>query len=527
MPPLTTAQKTIGKVLSHKIVGVEDEAANNSDWIAWFATQLHRHDCSHPVYIYSLSEGLREFRISRQNSQTIPQVKKTEVIEPPELGIDPATHYLDSFVRFKDNGIFIFQDLHKNIIDPRSGDYDPLIVSYLRTIAANREIDSGFVKRLIFLGEKIRLPNESIRLIPIVRFPLPNLKTRCSIARRAIARADSVEIIDSSTAAEAAGGLTGYEISTQIENCHRNASMTGGEFNSASIANHIIQYKTELLKRLKVEVYTTNDERFGGHEVLREWLDEAYLMMQPKIADYGLPRYKGMLLAGVSGCGKTLIAKSIASSWKLPLFKLNLGALKGRYVGESETNLKRVLELTKYLEGVMLIDEVEKGTASAGDDSTGVSGGMMSILLDHMNEQKNQFIVLTANNVEQIPSELLRSGRINERWFADLPGRKSRAEILKIHLFANPKRVAADYRLEVETQIEELSDRTKGYSGAELEEIVLRGLRSCLRRGRPQKPQLKDFIENLPIPLSLFNREQHQKIEEYKKYARLTSNDSD
>ncbi len=234
-----------------------------------------------------------------------------------------------------------------------------------------------------------------------------------------------------------------------------------------------------------------------------------------------------MLLAGVSGCGKTLVAKSIASQWNMPLIKLSLGALKGRYVGESEGNLKQALELTKYIDGILLIDEVEKGTAGHGTDSTGVSGGMLSILLDHMNEQDNQFVVLTANNVAQIPSELLRSGRINERWFVDLPGRRSREEIIKIHLFADPRRVDPDYQDQLEPEILQLVDRTQGYSGAELEEIVLRGLRQAICQKRPRQPMLKDFIKDLPVPLKTFNNQQHQKVEEYKKYARLTSNDSD
>lgn len=529
MIQLNTAQKVIAKVWTHQIVCIEDEAANAVNWIIWFANQIYRHD-QKPFYTYNMAEGMRRFgEVGDPSSAS--RVKlgfaETDIFDKPELGVDPVTYYLDQFVKFKDDGIFVFQDLHKSIVDPRTGTYDPLIVSYLRTIASDSEIDTHYTKRLIFLGQKIELPDELIRLIPIVNFPLPNLRTREAAVSQSILTSGTIENIDKNLIAEAASGLTVTEISAQIKNCHQNASMVGANFDTPNILAHVIDYKTRLLERLKVQVYPTSNAQFGGHEILKDWLDEAYLMMQPEIAEYGLPKYKGMLLAGVSGCGKTLIAKSIASSWNLPLIKLNLGELKGRYVGESEQNLKKALSLIGYLEGVLLIDEVEKTTAGSNSDSTGVSTNMLSQLLDYMNEQSKQFVVLTANNVAQIPSELLRSGRINERWFVDLPGKKSRREILDIHLFSDPRRIKTEHRPQLEEELAELVDRTKGYSGAEIEEISLRGLRRAIRMNRPQRPLLKDFMFDLPVPLNRSHQQQHQKISEYKKYARTTSKDLD
>ena len=256
-----------------------------------------------------------------------------------------------------------------------------------------------------------------------------------------------------------------------------------------------------------------SDKTFGGHDLLRRWLEGVREIIKPEARAYGLPFPKGCLLAGVSGVGKTLIAQSISNSWNLPLIKLSIPALKGGLVGESENNLKRALELIKMVEGVVLIDEIEKAVSGAGTDSSGVTGGMLSILLDYLNENEQHFVICTANDIFSIPSELMRKGRLDKLWFAGLPSSTERDEILKIHFFRD-NRVADDYTDKVLEFLPLLVDRTENFSGAELAALVIEGLNNIYLEGRARKPQSDDFIPLIGSnpPLAVTQAEKHAKI---------------
>ena len=521
MKKVKKSHETIGIINAHQVVGVTFNSADTPDWINWIAEELIEHS-SQRVFCYSLSEGLSEISYG-SNKET----KKIEsnILPPPEYGIDRTTHYLNEFFKFKDNGIFIFQDLIEEI-ETSPGKYNRSFISYLKTICTVEDPHTEYQKRLIFLAHKIDLPEELIRLIPIIEYPLPNQRTREAAISEGLSRTQSVEIdrICVNTLAGITKGLSAREIENEIFNSYQISVLSGEQFSTQTIAEDLIRYKTKLLKRLGIETFNSLEAEFGGHEHLAEWISETIELSKLGLDDYGLPNPKGILLAGVSGCGKTLIAKAIASMSKLPLFKLNLAEMKGSYVGESENRLKNALALIKEIEGVLLIDEVEKSTSGVGTDSSGVSDGLMSILLQYMEEQSKQFVVLTANRVSQIPSELLRAGRLNERWFVDLPGIKSREAIFRIHLFGNKLRINTDYIPEIEKFLPNLI-KMRDYSGAEIAEIVERGLKQAVLNQRPRQPKLEDFRKNLPVPLNLSSKEQHKEIEEYKKYARPTSSD--
>src|SRR5690606_37027230 len=143
----------------------------------------------------------------------------------------------------------------------------------------------------------------------------------------------------------------------------------------------------------------------------------------------------GVLLLGVQGCGKSLLAKAIAAGFGVPLLRMDFGSLYDKYHGETEKNLRDALASAEQLAPCVLwIDEIEKGLASGGEDG-GVSRRVLGYLLTWMAERKQPvFLVATANQVQELPPELLRKGRFDEIFFVDLPDADTRVEILRVHL---------------------------------------------------------------------------------------------
>jgi SpoVK/Ycf46/Vps4 family AAA+-type ATPase len=183
--------------------------------------------------------------------------------------------------------------------------------------------------------------------------------------------------------------------------------------------------------------------------------------------DYGLPEPKGITLIGIPGTGKSLTAKVIAGLWKLPLVRLDLGALFGGLVGQSEENTRRALALAEIIAPCILwIDEIEKGLSFSGGDG-GTSLRVFASILSWMQEKARPvFVVATANNISLLPPELMRKGRVDEIFFLDLPSYDDRKEIFEIHL-RKRRRPIQNYDLDL------LAKTSEGFVGAEIEQAVI------------------------------------------------------
>ena len=212
----------------------------------------------------------------------------------------------------------------------------------------------------------------------------------------------------------------------------------------------------------------------GGLEGLRKWLNEKKELLTPEKKDElrakGLQPPRGILLVGVPGCGKSLSAKSISATWKLPLYRLDFATVQGSYVGQSEQQLKDALTTAENVSPCILwIDEIEKGLSGAigGSRDGGVSTRMVGQFLFWMQECKRQvFVVATANDVSMLPSELLRRGRFDELFFVDLPTADERREILALYM---KKYLNLQFVGDFSDIIVEISD---GFTGADLESSV-------------------------------------------------------
>ena len=244
----------------------------------------------------------------------------------------------------------------------------------------------------------------------------------------------------------------------------------------------------------------------GGLEVLKQWLRLRERAFTREARDYGLPAPKGIALIGIPGTGKSLVAKMIAGMWRLPLFRLDAGALFGSLVGESEERTRRALRVAEATApSILWIDEIEKSLSHGGLDS-GTSTRVFASMLTWMQEKTAPvFVVATANDVRSLPAELLRKGRFDEIFFLDLPSPPERREILAVHL-RKRGRTAETFDLEP------LVRASEGYVGAELEQAVIDAMYVAF--GAEREFTTDDILAALrrQVPLSVSQRETVQML---------------
>ncbi|MBO9532537.1 MAG: AAA family ATPase [Solirubrobacteraceae bacterium] len=250
-----------------------------------------------------------------------------------------------------------------------------------------------------------------------------------------------------------------------------------------------------------LEYFPPSDDtaQLGGFERLRAWLDRARVGFSAEAKAMNLPAPKGILLTGVQGCGKSLAAKVIAREWGMPLVKLDAGRIYDKYVGESEKNLRRALAVAESLSpAVLWIDEIEKALSQGSADSNdgGVSQRILGTLLTWMSERtEGVFLVATANDIFGLPPELLRKGRFDELFFVDLPSPAERDAILRIHLQLRRQDPAA-------LSLRGIVDATNGFSGSELEQVVVGTLLGALQRRVPADTTAYIAEAQATVPLS-------------------------
>ncbi len=220
-------------------------------------------------------------------------------------------------------------------------------------------------------------------------------------------------------------------------------------------------------------VADVSPEEIGGLKNLKRWLDLRHGGFSRDAHDFGLDPPRGILLLGVQGCGKSLCAKVVASAWRMPLVRMDPGVLYQKFIGESEARLREALQQAESMApAVLWIDEIEKAFASASSDSAdgGLSQRMFGTLLSWMQDHRhNVFLIATANNLAQLPPELMRKGRFDEIFFVDLPGLEEREQIFSIHL----KKRRRD---KSKFDMAKLVAASEGYAGAEIEQAVVSGL---------------------------------------------------
>jgi SpoVK/Ycf46/Vps4 family AAA+-type ATPase len=263
---------------------------------------------------------------------------------------------------------------------------------------------------------------------------------------------------------------------------------------------------------LALELDTAGFADVGGLGNLKRWLERRRAIFTGTVQAPGLDVPKGILLLGVQGGGKSLAAKAVAGAWGLPLLSLDFGALYNKFFGQTEKNLRDALAAAEAMAPCVLwMDELEKGVGgdATGDSDGGVSRRVLGTLLTWMAERESRvFLVATANDIARLPPELIRKGRFDEIFFVDLPDAATRKEIFGIHLL---RRKAVPESFDLDTLVQ----ATEGFSGAEIEQVVVSGLYEAHASSQPLDTQiLRREIANTR-PLSTTIAEHIQALREW------------
>ena len=377
----------------------------------------------------------------------------------------PAQDPLEALLAIRDlkeQSIILLRDFHLFLQDP-----NPILIRQLKDVLQEAKTKS---KTLIILGCRIVLPPELEREITVIEFKLPE-KEELGAVLAGIIESAGIDM-DQETREKVIGAASGL---TKIE--AENAFALSVVESKAIDPEVVAREKAQAVKKNGLlELIETREtlESIGGLDVLKEWLLKRKLAFGQKAMEYGLPPLKGLMIVGVSGCGKSLTAKATAKVFGVPLLKLDAGRIYGGLVGQSEANLRNVIQTAEAIAPCCLwLDEAEKalsGSKSSGSTDGGTSARVFGTFLNWLQEKKAPvFVVATANDVSQLPPELLRKGRFDEVFFVDLPNQKEREAIWGIQI----SKYGRDPR---DFDLVQLAKVTEGLTGSEIENVFVDAL---------------------------------------------------
>ncbi len=381
-----------------------------------------------------------------------------------------------------------------------------------------REVSQRFSKNrstIVLTGETVRLPPEVEHNVVYYHLALPGreeLRRVLDTVLHSLVQANRIEILlDARGREKLLAALSGMTLN-QARQTIAFAALKDGKLSEQAIKDVLDRKAQAIRESGLLEYFPVEDNRFqlGGFARLKRWLQRAQTGFSREAQALNLPAPRGILLVGVQGCGKSLAAKVIAREWTVPLVKLDAGRLFDKYIGESEKNFRKAIALAESMAPVVLwIDEVEKAMAPGGSEADGGLGRRMfgSFLTWLQEKQQEVFVVATANDLSILPPEALRKGRFDEIFFVDLPNAEEREAIVRIHL----KLRRQDPQ---QFDLQRLVEATEGFSGAEIEQVVIaalyRGLH--LKQSLDTELLLKEIGET--VPLSISRREDLQRLRE-------------
>jgi ATP-dependent 26S proteasome regulatory subunit len=374
---------------------------------------------------------------------------------------------LDQVIEQVEPALFIFKDFHPFLTKNNFA-----IVRKLKEIALH--LKNSF-KTIILVSPVMEIPTELEKEMTVLNYPLPSREDLSDLLDKIIADVKQFKqvVIALDPAGrerllQAALGLTLGE----AENVFAKI-IVKGERLSGDDVNEVFAEKQQIIRKSGLlEYYATNEgfANIGGLSVLKDWLGKRALAFSDEARAFGLPSPKGILMLGVQGCGKSLCAKAVSTQWQLPLLRFDMGRMFGSLVGSSEENVRRAIAVAESVAPAILwVDEIDKafaGSQGSGSTDGGTTARVFGTFLTWLSEKNAPvFVVATANDISQLPPELLRKGRLDEIFFVDLPSRDERLEVFRIHL-QKRGRDAARFNLEA------LADASQQFSGAEIEEAI-------------------------------------------------------
>lgn len=420
--------------------------------------------------------------------------------------------FLTDFYDKEEENYLILKDIHFHLENPQ-------VIALLKAIALKRSHpkQENFETTIFIVCSKLMIPLELEHLITVFDFPLLSKEEIIPIINGFI-KDNEAKNTDQKIVEELAlscKGLSEFEINQILYLAYQN----DGEINLDD-KKIIIQEKEQIIKKsgiLEILNFKENIDDIGGLENLKKWLKKKAKIFKnlDKAIEYGVDTPKGIMLVGMPGCGKSLVAKATARLFEVPLLRLDIGKLLGKYVGESEENLRQAIKIAEAVSPCILwIDEIEKAFAGVGEAGGGgdVTTRLFGNFLTWLQEKENTvFVVATANDISKFPPEFLRKGRFDELFSVSFPNEEERKNIFKIHLIKRRK-----WSNKIDLSI--LAKQTDKFSGADIEAVVKESVENAFIDD-------KNFIETNDImavikttqPLSKSFEDKITIIEEYLK----------
>lgn len=385
-------------------------------------------------------------------------------------------------------------------------DFDPYITApsverRLRDLAHRLPYSS--YKTLIIISPVLKVPSHLEKDITVVDYELPGKSDLLEILDRIIRTVSQgdqslVELTDEDREAlvNAALGLTAAE----AENVFAKALVMDGRLGRMDV-EVVLSEKKQVVRKSGTLEYYESDQHFadiGGLDALKDWLRKRASSFTDRAREFGLPEPRGCLLIGVQGCGKSLAAKAVGALWNLPLLRFDIGSVFGRYVGESESNMRQAIAVAEAVAPCVLwIDELEKGfSGMTGGEDSGTSARVLSYFLTWLQEKRKAvFVIATANDVQKLPPELLRKGRLDEIFFIDLPRTDERLEIFDIHIRRRNRDPQA-------FDLDRLAAEAAGFSGSEIEQAIIGALFDAFDAGRDITTDDISAVLKVTVPIS-------------------------
>ena len=404
------------------------------------------------LYVWSATLGLRD----REGKEVAPQTIGDPVQALEHVFHGPA------------EAIYVFLDMQRH--------FTPVIVRLIRdaiwTVKHTR-------KSLVFVGASASIPEDLISDATLIFYPSPDMAEMERLVDEVAAQegqsAPDGKIRD--TLARALLGLTRRE----AERVLRRGIAKRGALDAGCVAG-VLDEKEQAVRKDGILEFCRPRVGFadvGGLEPLKNWFTRRRQAFDHAGVRFGLRPPRGVVLAGVPGCGKSLTAKALAADWEVPLLRLDLGKVYGSLLGESEDRLRRALATAEAVSPCVLwIDELEKAFSGLGNArDSGVARRLFGTFLTWLEDRTAPvFVAATANDIRHLPPEFTRKGRFDEIFFVDLPDESERASIFNLHI-AKRGRDSAGFDLAA------LAQAAKGYSGAEIEAAVIDGLYRAFEDG--------------------------------------------
>lgn len=443
-------------------------------------------DMRMPVFKWSVTSGMQRMDLNLDEQSHLKEPKK--VLEHIKASEYP--------------GVYILLDYHPYLTDPHH-------VRLIKEVAMFFETTGS---KLVLISHEINVPAEIQKLTVDFHLQLPDEKKLKDLVREEALRFKKTNAgkkvrTDNATLDLLVQNLKGLTYNDAKRLIHA-AIVDDGAITDSDLPE-VMQAKYKLMNRddvLSFEFETSNFSELAGMKKMKKWLLEREKFFHQTVSVPGMESPKGILLLGVQGCGKSLAAKAVAGVWNVPLLRLDFGRLYNKYVGETERNIRQALKTAEVMSPCVLwIDELEKGI-SVNENDDGTSQRLLGTMLTWMAENKKQvFIVATSNNIEQLPPELIRKGRMDEVFFVDLPTQDVREDIFHIH---------ADKRQlnKAHLDMSKLAELTEGFSGSEIEQLVVSAIYSAY--ANDNEVSMADLIKEIEVtrPLSVLMAEKIQAL---------------